>query len=42
MYDWERDFPVNIKGSRKKIKNTEFRLEFEFTEEESKEFNAYI
>lgn len=42
MYDWERDFPVDIKNSKRKIKNTEFRLEFEFTDDESKEFNAYI
>lgn len=41
-YDWERDFPIDIQNNRKKkIKETIFRLEFSFTNDELSEFKKH-
>ncbi|UTG93257.1 ATP-dependent nuclease [Geobacter sulfurreducens] len=41
LYDWERDFPVQMQG-KKTSQNSVFRLEFELTVDDIAEFRAEI
>lgn len=41
LYDWDRDFPINLQASKPKGQSI-FRLEFQLTDDETTEFKAIV